>query len=59
MTDLTKTDLDLAVAQLRIEWRSEIIAQTRWLAGLFVAGFLAQFFATMAAVYAILNLAKG
>lgn len=60
MSDLTKADLDQAVSDLRrdlqVEWRGEIIAQTRWLAGLFVAGFLGQFFATMAGVYAIINL---
>jgi hypothetical protein len=56
MAEITKADLDRAVADLRIEWRGEIITQTRWLAGLFVAGFIGQFFATMAGVYAILNL---
>lgn len=60
MSDLTKADLDRAVSDLRrdlqVEWRGEIITQTRWLAGLFVAGFIGQFFATMAGVYAIFNL---
>ena len=58
MTEATKADLDKAVSELRIEWRGEIVSQTRWLAGLFVAGFLAQFFATMAGVYAMITLLK-
>jgi hypothetical protein len=55
---VTKGDLDRAVTDLRIEWRNEIVTQTRWLAGVFVAGFLGQFFATMAGVYTVLTLIR-
>lgn len=54
----TKDDLERAITSLRIEWRNEIITQTRWLAGLFVAGFIGQFFATMAGLYAMINLIR-
>jgi hypothetical protein len=47
----TKADLKQAVGDLRIEWRTEIIAQTRWLATLAIA----QFFGTMAAVWFMLS----
>jgi hypothetical protein len=39
------------IADLRVEWRNEIITQTRWLAAL----FFAQFFAQLAAVYFIVS----
>ena len=58
MTDtLTRADLDQLNAQitaqittLRIEWRQEMITNTRWLAGLFVGQFIATVGATAGVV---------
>jgi hypothetical protein len=40
MAEITRADLDAAVTTLRIEWRQEMIAQTRWIAGLFLTQVL-------------------
>jgi len=51
----TRGDLDRAVAELRIEWRGEMIAQTRWLAGLFVVQFVSTIVGVSGVVFAMLK----
>lgn len=49
MTELTRADLDRLhtdITDLRIEWRQEMLTNTRWLAGLFVGQFIATVGAT-------------
>jgi hypothetical protein len=53
MTDITRADLDRLrndltqqITALRIEWRTEMLTNTRWLAGLFVGQFIATVGAT-------------
>jgi hypothetical protein len=49
---LTKQDLDIAVSQLRVEWRAEMLVQIRWFAGIVIV----QTFALAATMIAILKL---
>jgi hypothetical protein len=53
MTDITRADFDRLhqdIVAMRIEWRQEMIANTRWLAGLFVGQFIATVGATAGVV---------
>jgi len=53
MTDITRADFDRLhqdIVAVRIEWRQEMIANTRWLAGLFVGQFIATVGATAVVV---------
>lgn len=53
MTEVTRADLEQIrqslsndITTLRIEWRQEMLTNTRWLAGLFIAQFIATVGAT-------------
>jgi hypothetical protein len=53
MTDITRADFDRLhqdIVAMRIEWRQEMITNTRWLAGLFVGQFIATVGATAGVV---------
>lgn len=50
-TPATKAD----IADLRVEWRNEMISQTRWLAALFVVQSIATVGATTGLVSFIVN----
>jgi hypothetical protein len=53
MTEITRADFDRLhqdIVAMRIEWRQEIITNTRWLAGLFVGQFIATVGATAGVV---------
>lgn len=53
--DLSAPATKADIADLRVEWRNEMISQTRWLAALFVVQFIATVGATTGLVSFIVN----
>ena len=53
MSELTRADFDQLrqdITAMRLEWRQEMLVNTRWLAGLFIAQFIATVGATAGVV---------
>jgi hypothetical protein len=57
LRDEIRADIRAEVADLRIEWRQEMVTHIRWLAGLFIVQFIATVGATAGLVGWMLNAA--